>query len=71
MTKGVARRVIAPVPVVSQLDGGGLRFGRIADESQGKPAFGKITPPQQLHPQTPDIEVQGAVEVADTEHGVQ
>jgi hypothetical protein len=59
------------VPVVGQLEHGGLGLGAVADEREGEAAVRVVAAAQQLHAEHVGVEGERALQVADPEHGVE
>ncbi len=59
------------VPVVGQLDHCVIGLGAIADEGEGELAAGEILAAQLRHAEKPRVEIQGLVQVAHPDHGVE
>ena len=57
--------------VVGQLQFGLLRVAFVAEKGQRVLIFRVVTGTQQLHAQYPGIEINGALQVADAQHGVE
>src|SRR5690606_6274746 len=71
MAVAVAQVVAGGVPVVGQLDDGAFAFILVADEGQGELAVGVVFAAQHAHALDIGVEIDGLVQVADAQHGVQ
>src|SRR5581483_7285499 len=76
VTVGRAKLVLVDAPVAGELELGAADLLAVdplvvAEEGEGELAVGVVPPRQQLHPQDLGIEGDGAVEIADPQHGME
>ena len=70
MAEAVADVVLVRVPVVGQLDDGGVILGAVTHEGVGEAAGLVVLLLQDLHPQSVTVEFEAFIQVLDPNHGV-
>ena len=68
---GGAQLVLAHAPVVGEFDDGLILLVTVADEGQGVLVFAVLALAQQCHAQHSGVEVDGTLQIADAQHGMQ